>query len=174
MYSNVIQSDLTGKEKAHLYFIMTYAKGDTSVITFQALQNYMGHIGNYPKERTRKILRRLKEKGYIRNFSDDFNKIRIKLAYESTNEETLLFQSKFIRLSKGFISNNMGKYTPILISIIYCNRYVETPTVLHHYVKYSGYAYNTFIKHVQDLIDTGEVIYNKDEMKYYIDKDLLK
>ena len=108
MYSNVIQSDLTGKEKAHLYFIMTYAKGDTSVITFQALQNYMGHIGNYPKERTRKILRRLKEKGYIINFSDDFqDSLFLVLA-----SHTLLYHFQLIALAY---------YNPILINQLSCN-----------------------------------------------------
>lgn len=169
MYPNIIESDLSSKHRAYLYYFMAYAKDKECSVTFKTLHEYMGFTNNryITKERTRKILKELKEADYIQGFKDDNVTITVTLQYQGVMLDKFTVQSKYVRLPKKMLQPNTGKYVPILMSIYYCNNYIDTPTI-KDYVTRSGYSFNTFKKYMEHLQDNDEVVYDTEEMKYYI------
>lgn len=161
--SNILENtDLTIKERALLYYIMTVCKGNyRRKLKYMDIANYLDYKNKHYGSIKKSIIKRLstlQEQGYIRINTNDVYTFWVSLDKPLLAEftpDTFSIKSNYIVIPEKILNSVKGKYIPILASLYYYNRYIlgSEPFKFIWCANFSGCTKNTLKKCLNDLVE---------------------
>lgn len=159
--NNILENrDLTIKERALLYYIMTVCKGKhRRKLKYLDVSKYLAYKNKHFGTVKKSIIKRLKtleEHGYIKVNTKDVYTFWVSLddpLLASFTPNTFSVKSNYITIPQNILDSVEGKYIPILASIYYYNTYIlgAEPLKLIWLANFSGCTKLTLHKYLRDL-----------------------
>ena len=160
--SNILENkDITIKERALLYYIMTVCKGNHyRNLKYKDIAKYLDyknrHFGTVKKSIIKR-LNTLREQGYIKINTNNIYTFRVALdkpLLSNFTPNTFSVKSNYVVIPEHILNSVNGKYIPILATLYYYNRYILglEPFKFIWCANFSGCTKNTLKKYLDDLI----------------------
>jgi hypothetical protein len=161
--NNILENrDLTIKERALLYYLMTHCRGKHyRVLRYKDIAKYLDyknkHFGTVKKSIIKR-LNTLQKYGYIKVNTNYIYKFRVALnapLLSNFTPDKFSVKSNYITIPENLLNSVNGKYIPILASLYYYNTYIlgSEPFKYIWCAKFSGCTKKTLHEYINNLIE---------------------
>lgn len=165
--NNILENrDITIKERALLYYIMTVCKGNyRRKLRYMDVAKYLDyrnkHYGSVKKSIVKR-LNTLQEHGYIKVNTNDVYTFWVSLDKPLLSKFTpdkFSVKSNYITIPENILNSVNGKYIPILASLYYYNNYILglEPFKFIWCANFSGCTKNTLKNYLEELIELNVI-----------------
>jgi len=173
--NNILENrDLTIKERALLYYIMTVCKGKhRRKLKYEDVAKYLAyknkHFGTVKKSIIKR-LNTLQEHNYIKVNTKDVYTFWVSLndpLIVNFTPDKFSIKTNYITIPEDILNKVEGKYIPILASIYYYNTYIlgSEPLKLIWLADFSGCTKITLHKYLRELKDLEVIAESKEGFK---------
>lgn len=168
--NNILENrDLTIKERALLYYLMTVCKGKHyRVLRYKDIAKYLDyknkHFGTVKKSIIKRLVK-LQEQGYIKINTNAIYTFWVSLnspLLSNFTPDKFSVKSNYITIPEKILNSVNGKYIPVLASLYYYNNYIlgSEPFKYIWCANFSGCTKNTLHEYLNDLIELNVITEN--------------
>lgn len=175
IYNNILEnSQLTIKERALLYYIMTVCKGNyRRKLRYMDVAKYLDYKNKHYGTIKKSIIKRLntlQEHGYIKVNTKDVYTFWVSLdkpLLSKFTPDTFSIKNSYVTIPENILNNINGKYIPILATLYYYNKYILglEPFKFIWCAEFSGCTKLTLHRYINELLEL-EIIKESHEGKY--------